>query len=99
MSDAPTRSGIPFTLIRPGCFTTARMISMEMKVRANLKNESVIGDPYEAITLAAVQLKPQHVMLRIMPVKNRFLLLGFSCTEFSWGKLSIFRDGPCRESD
>ena len=49
-----------------------------MNVNPNRKKEIVNGSPYIDMIFPEVQLKPQQVMLRIMPVKKSRLLFSAS---------------------
>src|SRR5688572_28190 len=74
MTDAAIRSTNPFDFIVNFSFSTISTTIIETNVKAKRRKEILIGGPYDAITFPAVQLKPQQVMLRIIPMRKRFLL-------------------------
>ena len=65
--DDVIRSNIPLLFIVKGVLMNNRIRNKERKVTAKRKNEIVKGLPYSPMIFPAVQLKPQQIILRIMP--------------------------------
>ena len=72
--EAHSRTVRPERINAKRVFKTGRIIAKEAKVRANRNSEIDIAPPYADMILPDVQLNPQHVMLKIIPVKKILLL-------------------------